>query len=213
MQRIHVDAARPDAAALGRAAAVIRDGGLVAFPTDTLYGIAADPFNPVAVRRVFEAKHRETGSALPLVAADLTQVLARIGPMSVNARRLSECFWPGPLTILMPAPPAIAPEVAAGTGLVAVRVPNHVVARELCRLAGSPLVATSANRSGQPASSDPDDVAASMGEAVDILVDSGPTAGGPASTIVDASSDATRLVREGAVSWERIEECLRGRAQ
>ncbi|OFW18528.1 MAG: threonylcarbamoyl-AMP synthase [Acidobacteria bacterium RIFCSPLOWO2_02_FULL_65_29] len=200
---------------MARAAAVIRAGGLVAFPTDTMYGLAADPFNPSAVRRIVVAKGRPSDRAMPLVAADMAQVAEQIGPLTPLARRLADRFWPGPLTIIMPAPLAIAAGVSAGTGRVGVRVPAHAVARDLSRSSASVLVATSANPSGQAAPTDPDDIAAPLVAAIDMLIDSGPTPGGPPSTIidvttiVDATGAAVQLVRAGAISWEDIDACLR----
>jgi L-threonylcarbamoyladenylate synthase len=208
VERIVVDPARPDGSLLARAAAVIRAGGIVAFPTDTLYGLAADPFNAAAVRRVFEAKERPSGLALPLVAADRAQVVSQIGPLTPLALRLAEQFWPGPLTILMRAPRAMAAGVSSDAGKVGVRVPAHAVARELCRSAGSVLVATSANPSGRPATTNPTDVQASMGGSIDMLIDSGPTALVQPSTIVDATGDEVQLIRAGAIPWEEIEACL-----
>jgi L-threonylcarbamoyladenylate synthase len=208
MDRIRVDALNPDPVLLARAADVIRAGGVVAVPTDTLYGLAADPFNPKAVDRIFAAKGRADAQAVALVAADEAQVVACLGALTAIGRKLAAQFWPGPLTILMTAADALAPNVSAGTGMVGVRVPDHRVARELCRLASSPLVATSANRSGQPPTRDADQVAAALGGSIDLLVDSGPTPGGAPSTIVDTSGEAPRLVREGAIDWERIERCL-----
>jgi L-threonylcarbamoyladenylate synthase len=208
MERIRIDAMHPDIALLARAAAVIHSGGVVAIPTDTLYGLAADPFNAKAIDRVFAVKGRVEGHAVALVAADADQIVERLGALTPMALKLATHFWPGPLTILMTAPETLPPSVSAGTGKVGVRVPGHHVARELCRLTLSPLVATSANRSGQRPSSNPDDVAAALGDSIDLLVDSGPTPGGAPSTIVDASGAAPRVIRQGAVAWERIERCL-----
>jgi L-threonylcarbamoyladenylate synthase len=204
---LNVNPVEPEPASIDEAAGVIRRGGLVCFPTDTLYGIAADPFNPEAVRKIFALKGRHTGQALPLVAADTRQVEALVGPLSDAASALAAAFWPGPLTLLWPAPAGLAPDVTAGTGRVGVRVPAHAVARALCARAGSPLTATSANLSGEPPSEDPDQVAASIGTGLDLLLDAGTTAGGPPSTIVDASE--LNLVRAGAVPWARIDACLR----
>jgi len=198
----------PDTALLAKAVAVIRSGGVVAIPTDTLYGLAADPFNAKAVDRIFAAKGRAEAQAVALVASDAAQILARLGPLTPMARRLADHFWPGPLTILMIASDDLAPGVSAGTGMVGVRVPGHAVTRELCRLASLPLVATSANKSGKPPSHDPDEVAAALGDAIDLLVDSGLTPGGAPSTIVDASGPSPRLIRKGAIPLERIEQCL-----
>jgi hypothetical protein len=127
MLRIIVSAAAPDPASIGRAAAVLRAGGIAAVPTDTLYGLAADPFNPAAVSRLFTIKDREAGKAIPLVAAGIEQVLARFGLLPPLAERLAGRFWPGPLTLVLRAPPSIANEVTGGGGTVGVRVPAHDV--------------------------------------------------------------------------------------
>lgn len=207
MRRLSVNPLEPDAAAIEEAADVIRRGGLVGFPTDTLYGIAVDPFNADAVRKVFALKGRVAAQALPLVAANTAQVEALVGPLSEEARALTEEFWPGPLTLLWPAPERLVAEVTAGTGRVGVRVPAQAVARALCARAASPLTATSANLSGEPPSEDPDRVAESLQAGLDVLLDAGPTAGGLPSTIVDVLE--RRVVRVGAVPWERIDACLR----
>ena len=208
MRRVPVDALSPDVTLIQEAAAVIRSDGVVALPTDTLYGLAVDPCHPEAVARLFEAKGRPAGRALPLVAADASQVACWIGPLSPAARRLADRFWPGPLTLLVTAPSALAPGVAAGTGRVGIRVPAHAVARALCAACGHPLTATSANLSGEPASADPGDVARALEGRIDLLLDAGRTAGGEPSTIVDASGPELRLVREGAIPWAEIAACV-----
>ena len=210
MTRVMVNPAAPEPAALERAAAIIRQGGLVAFPTDTLYGLAANPHDGEAVARLFVAKGRLAERAIPLIAADEAQVERQLGSLAPLARRLATRFWPGPLTLLVAAPSALAPEVSGGTSRVGVRVPAHAVARGLCRAANSVLTATSANRSGQPAADTADAVAAALGGRVDLLLDAGPTAGGPPSTIVDVDGDALRLVRAGAIRWEEIEAWRHG---
>ncbi len=197
--------------AVAQAAAVVRAGGVVAMPTDTLYGLAADPFDAAAVARVFEAKGRPEDRPIPLVAADEAQVARWLGALAPRARRLAARYWPGPLTLLVPVAAALAPGVSAGTGRVGVRVPAHDVARALCRQAGRILTATSANRSGQPATADPDEVARAMDGRIDLLLDAGPTPGGPASTIVDVSGDEARLVRAGAIAWDEVRTCAAGR--
>ena len=203
-----VDPEAPQRDALEEAAKWIRTGGLVALPTDTLYGLAADPFRADAVARVFTVKGRAEGHALPLIAADADQIAARLSPLSPVAERLAAKFWPGPLTLLIPAPAALARDVTGGTGRVAVRVPAHDIARAICRAADRPITATSANRSGQPATADPAEVERALGGDIDLLIDTGPTRGGPPSTIVDVNGAAPRLVRAGAVSWEDIQAWL-----
>jgi len=208
MRRVFVDPEAPQRDALQEAAKWIRVGGLVALPTDTLYGLAADPFQADAVARLCAVKGRAEGRALPLIAADADQIAARLGPLSPAAVRLAAKFWPGPLTLLMPAPIALAPDVTGGTRRVGVRVPGHDVARAICRAADGPVTATSANRSGQPATADPGEVERTLGDDIDLLIDTGPTRGGPPSTIVDVTGAAPRLVRAGAVSWEDIQAWL-----
>jgi L-threonylcarbamoyladenylate synthase len=208
MRRVFVDPGAPQRDALEEAATWILGGGVAAIPTDTLYGLAADPFNAAAVARVFAIKGRADGQALPLIAADAGQVERHIGALDGAARRLAERFWPGPLTILLPVPRAMAPAVSGGTGLVGVRVPADPIARAVCAGCGTPVTATSANISGAPATASPDEVERTLGGLVDFLLDAGPTPGGPPSTIVDLHHRPPRLVRAGAIAWEEVERCL-----
>jgi L-threonylcarbamoyladenylate synthase len=207
MLRYVVDPVDPAPAAIEKAAASIREGGVVAFPTDTLYGLAVDPFSPQAVQRVLALKNRPAERALPLIAADMTQVTGQIGELPTLARKLAERFWPGPLTLLVPAPEALRATVTAGSDKVGIRIPDHAVARALCRASGRPLTATSANISGEPATDDPDAVAASLGGLVDLLLDGGRTTGGAPSTLVDATESVPRLLRPGAIPWDQIHAC------
>ena len=209
MLRVIVDSTAPDPAGLDRAAEAIRAGGIVALPTDTLYGLAADPFSDAAVRRLASVKGRTFARALPLIAADLAQIVAQLGELPTLARILAARFWPGPLTLLVPAPDGVAAEVSGGTGRLGVRVPAHAVARGLCHASGRVLTATSANITGRTATRDPDDVMAWFGSEVDVLLDGGMTPGGPPSTIVDVSAIEPRLVRAGAVPWEAVLACMR----
>jgi L-threonylcarbamoyladenylate synthase len=208
MIRIAVDPVRPERMQVERAAASIRKGGLVAVPTDTLYALAADPFNRDAVARVFDVKGRAAERALPLVAADTPQVVRHFGELRALARRLAARFWPGPLTLLLDAPAVLPDEVSGGTAKVGVRVPAHAVTVALCRACDRPLTATSANISGSPPSDDPDAVARALGDLVDVLVDAGKTPGGPPSTVVDVTGAEPRLIRAGAIPWEEVKACL-----
>jgi L-threonylcarbamoyladenylate synthase len=205
VKRLRIDRARPLKPQLSDAVAAIHSGAIVAFPTDTLYGLAADPRSALAVDAIFSLKSRAVDKGLPLIAADLDQVRA-IAEMRPVACRLAQAFWPGPLTLLVRSTAAFAPNVCSAGGVVGVRVPDDDVARELARGAGHVVTATSANRSGQPATADPDVVANALLE-VPVLVDAGLCRGGPPSTIVDLS-DEPRLVREGAVPWSRVLEFL-----
>ena len=208
MRRVFVDPEFPQRDAIQEAARWIRNGGLVALPTDTLYGLAADPFSAGAVARIFSVKGRAAERALPLIAADAAQVTARLGRLTPAGQRLAERFWPGPLTLLLDAAPALAADVTGGTGKVGVRVPADAVARAICAEAQRPVTATSANVSGQPATPDPDQVERTLGDRIDLLIDTGTTPGGAPSTIVDVTGADAVLVRAGAISWDEIQAWL-----
>jgi L-threonylcarbamoyladenylate synthase len=205
---IALDATRPDADAIRRAADIIRAGGIVAIPTDTLYGLAVDARDACAVARLFEIKGRAASAAVPVVAGDLAQARAQAGRITALAERLASRFWPGPLALVVDAHRDLATGVRARDGSVAVRVPAHAAARALALAAGMPLTATSANRSGETPAADARAVVAALGDDVDAVVDAGPAPGGPPSTVVDARGDAPRLVRAGAIAWEAVLESL-----
>ena len=198
----HVDPLDPDPAVVREAADMIRDGLVVAYPTDTLYGLAVDPRNPEAVRRLYELKGRVEGSALTLIAADVAHARAA-GEMTADAERLAARWWPGPLTIVVRARPILARETLAGGQTVGIRIPDHPVASALARDAGFPITATSANRSGATAASTADAVAAALPD-LDAIVDAGPARGGAPSTIVDAASAPVALLRQGVVPWDKV---------
>jgi L-threonylcarbamoyladenylate synthase len=204
MRRVFVDPDSPQRDAIQEAAKWILNGGIVAVPTDTLYGLAANPFSADAVARIFAVKGRDAERALPLVAADAAQVEAHLGRLSPMAARLVARFWPGPLTLLVAAPARLAREVTGGTGKVGIRVPANGVARAICTMAGRPITATSANISGKPATASPDDVERALGDRIDLLIDTGPTRGGAPSTIVDVTGPEPVLIRAGAIPWQDI---------
>ena len=207
---LRVDPIRPSPDILERAAAVLARGGVVAYPTDTLYGLAVDPARESAVEALFKVKARRAEQAIPLVAADLTQV-ERVGRMTPLARVLALRFWPGPLTLVIEARPGIPEAVQGGTGRVAIRIPDHRVAQGLAAAAGGALTSTSANRSGERPPSTGDEVASALGDEVDLLLDGGSSPGGLPSTIVDVAGDEPLLLRTGAVAWDRVLESLRRR--
>lgn len=207
MQHLRVDPNRPDASIVQQAAAIILAGGVVAYPTDTLYGLAVSPLRADALKRLFDVKERVADQPIPLIAADLDQAMDA-GEMTALARRLAAVFWPGPLTLVIPASPRIAGAVHAGTGRVAVRVPDHQTARLLAAACGTSITSTSANLSGSPPTALPDDVVRTLSDRIDALLDGGATAGGLPSTIIDASGDRPLLLRAGVVPFERVLECV-----
>jgi len=206
MRRLVVNATDPESGPIAAAVDVLRAGGVVAFPTDTLYGLAVDPRRSDSVERLFLLKGRDSTSAVPLIADGLDQALAaaNLGP---RERRVAAAFWPGPLSIVAPADPCISSNALAGGATVAVRVPAHAVATQLAAGFGFPITATSANRSGERAADSADAVAATLSD-VDLLLDAGPAPGGAPSTIVSFDTGGPVLVRAGAVPWERVLKSL-----
>jgi L-threonylcarbamoyladenylate synthase len=188
---------------LERAVDVLRDGGVVAYPTDTVYGLAVDPRSADAVRRLFAVKARQAGHAVPVIAADFEQVekAAAFDPQSARAAR---AFWPGPLSLILPGKGAFRPEILAGDGSVAVRVPAQALARALADGLGFCITATSANLSGEPPAATASAVAQSLGDRIDFVLDGGHSPGGAPSTIADLRGGAPRLVRAGAIEWDRV---------
>lgn len=198
---LRVDGQRPSTDVVTEAERALA-GSLLVFPTDTLYALGAAASNAALVLRVREAKGREDDKPLPLVAADEAQARALCAAWPAAAERLAARFWPGPLTLVLPAAAGVPEEVTAGTGTVAVRVPALALARELCARVG-PLVSTSANRSGEPPPLTCAEAVAAVGSFAAVALDAGP--GQPlASTIVDLTVDPPRLLREGAVPWSEV---------
>ena len=204
---LQIEPTRCTAGDLLPAADWLRDGGIVAFPTDTFYGLAVDPFSTEAVKRLFELKGRDSRMAVPLVAASTEQVERLCGRLNPLAARLAAQFWPGPLSLVIDSPGSIAGEVHGGRGTVAIRVPAHRLARALCGAFGAPLTATSANRSGAPAVVSAGALAFGADEHL-LVIDGGATAGGLPSTIVDARGDSPVLLRDGPIAWNRVLESI-----
>ena len=189
---------------LRRAAAMLRAGGLVAMPTETVYGLAADATNDRAVAAIFAAKGRPRFNPLIVHLADLAQVevFARMTPL---ARRLATAFWPGPLTLVLPLKGGLSPLVTAGLDTVAIRLPAHPVARALLAAFGGPLAAPSANPSGRISPVSAAHVLAGLDGRIDAVVDAGPCAVGLESTILDAIGHQPALLRAGGLAVEAIE--------
>jgi L-threonylcarbamoyladenylate synthase len=204
--RISIDSAVALEPQLAEAVTAIRRGGVVAFPTDTLYGLAADPRQPDALRRLMDLKGRAAEKTVALIAGSLEQA-REVAMLDENALRLAALYWPGPLTLVVPARPHVAEPVRSPSGHVGVRVPAHAVARALALAAGTPLTATSANSSGSPATADPDEVARLLPN-LEVLVDAGILAGGPPSTLVQLDHGVARVLREGAIATARVLESL-----
>lgn len=199
-----------DAAGRAEAAAVLGDGGVVALPTDTVYGIGVALATPGGVERLFAAKRRPPDKGIMLLLDDAAQA-ASIGIMTPAAQALADACWPGGLTVIVPQRPDVAlPAVlTGGAPTIGLRAPDHDAPRALARAVG-PLPVTSANVSGLPEASDAAEILAQLGDVVDLILDGGPAHGGPASTVVDCTGPAARILRVGAVPEERVAAILSG---
>jgi len=195
-----------DAALAGRiseAAAVLRRGGVIAYPTETFYGLGALASDGAAVARLVRAKGRPDGKPLPLLGADLAQLEA-VAEFSPLARLLAAAFWPGPLTLVLPARPGLHPAITGGSGTVGVRVTSGVVASALAIAAGGALVSTSANPSGQPPPTTATGLDGALRARLDLVLDGGATPGGRPSTVVAIEEGRLTLLRPGAVAVEAV---------
>jgi L-threonylcarbamoyladenylate synthase len=203
----HTEILKADEGGVARAAAILRAGGLVAFPTETVYGLGAHALDSLAVRGIFEAKQRPADDPLIVHLVDAHQLdeLARPNPAAL---RLAERFWPGPLTLVLPKLAHVPDEVTAGRDTVAVRIPAHDVARALLTAAAIPIAAPSANLFGRPSPTRASHVLQDLNGRIDLIVDGGPTQVGVESTIVDVSNAEPRLLRPGGVPAEAIQEVL-----
>jgi L-threonylcarbamoyladenylate synthase len=199
-----VDLESPAASSLRQAGRALADGQLIIYPTDTLYAVGGRALVTSVGRRVREAKGRDEGKPLPLVAADAAQAAGVSSGWTELAARLARAFWPGPLSLIVDAGSDVPDEVTAGGGSIAVRVPAVRLVRLLCAQEG-PLVSTSANRTGEPPARSCGDAVRAVGHAVALALDGG-LGGELVSTLVDARGEEPRLVRAGAVSWTRVLE-------
>ena len=196
------------AVAVAEAVEVLRQGGVVVYPTDTVYGLGADAFNEAAVERVFEIKGRPAGLPIPLLLGSLDQLLLAVEEVPPLARKLAGQFWPGALTLALPKAPGVPALVSARGWTVGVRVPGHPVPRELARLLGRPITGTSANQSGGPSPRTAEEARTQVGGLVDLVIDGGPAPLGRESTVLDLTGPVPRILREGAVPKEALEGFL-----
>ena len=188
------------------AAKLVREGLLIAYPTDTVYGLGCNPFDVDAVDRLVKAKDRVKGS-LPILVSSL-QDAKGLGEISCSAERLANKFWPGPLTLVVPARTSFPSKVTGDALLVGLRIPNHEIARRLIKECGGALIGTSANISGRPSLRTAEEVVNELGDRVDMVVDGGPAPLGRESTVVRVLGDESTVLREGAISRDDILKTL-----
>lgn len=197
----YLDAHQPQA--IKAAAALLQGGHLVVFPTDTVYGLGVHAFHPAAIEQLYRVKERPLDKGIPVLLADLDDLHQVAQAIPPTAQRLIERFWPGPLTLIVPRHPDL-PAIIAPDHTVAVRVPNHPVARSLIRAAGGAVAASSANRSGQPTARNAQEAMDELNGRVAAILDGGPSPGELASTIVDCTEAEPQIVRVGPLSAAEI---------
>lgn len=195
---------------LTRVADVVARGGVIAFRTDTFYGLGADPFNAVAVQKIKDLKGREGNKPILVLISDVEQLGRLIENPSAAFDEVAKQFWPGALTIIGKATGPLPSELTAGTKSVGVRLPDDETVRSLVRACGGALTATSANPSGEPPARSAAEASKYFGESVDLIVDGGATKTDYPSTVVDASGSEVKLVREGSIAWAEIQVASRG---
>jgi L-threonylcarbamoyladenylate synthase len=189
-------------------ASIIANGGVIAFRTDTFYGLGADPFNPEAVQKMKLSKGRDEHKPILIVISDLDQLRRFVTEPSATFLLLARTFWPGALTLIGKASPGVPEEITAGTETVGVRLPAAGSVRVLVRACGGALTATSANPSDQNPAKSAEEVSSYFEESLDLIVDGGAAAIDQPSTVVDVRGDQLRLIREGMISWSQIQAAM-----
>lgn len=206
---ISIDPIHPDPGVIAEAATIIRAGGLVAFPTETVYGLGANALDESAVRKIFAAKGRPSDNPLIVHLAEVAEAEKYASlPDSAVVQKLADKYWPGPLTLVLQKKSVIPSVVTAGLATVSVRVPDHPVAQALIRAAGVPIAAPSANISGRPSPTDAPHVLMDLDGKVDLILDAGPVKWGVESTVLDLTTDTPTILRPGAITQEMLKEQL-----
>ena len=198
---LKIDPVQPEADLIAQATAVLKGGGVIAYPTETFYGLGVDATNVKAVERLFAVKGRDFKNPIPVVVGDiaiLNQVVTDVPPL---AQKLIDRFWPGPLTLVFSAAPVIPDRLTADTGKIGVRISSHPIARLLTGQLGSPLTSTSANRSGQKECITAQEVMEKIGDDLDGIIDGGETPGGRGSTILDITQNPPVVLRSGVIDY------------
>ncbi|MCJ7790970.1 MAG: L-threonylcarbamoyladenylate synthase [Dehalococcoidia bacterium] len=187
---------------------ILQMGGVIAFPTDTVYGLGADAFNSTAVERIYEIKNRPKHRQLPLLIADVERLTTLAEPIPEIAWFLARRFWPGGLTLVLPKTDSV-PAYLASEPTIAVRVPNHPVCRALIQHLGNPIIGTSANISGQPAALTAEEVGQQLGGKIDLVINGGKCPGGKESTVVDVTCESPIILRQGIIPSHEIDKAYK----
>jgi L-threonylcarbamoyladenylate synthase len=207
-QLLSIDPLDPDPEVLTRVASALRQGRVVAYPTETLYGLGVDPFREEALDRLYVLKGRPAGMPVSILVKDVAMLQEVAHDLSGTAMRLIEAFLPGPLTLVLPALPHLPQRLTAGTGKVGIRISAHPLIGQLFASYPAPITTTSANPTGQPSARNARTVLSYFPEGLDCILDAGTVPGGIGSTVVDVTGEAPSILREGAISARRLSEAL-----
>ena len=205
---LKINPENPEINLIARAIHILKTGGVIAFPTETFYGLAADATNEDAVEKIFHLKGRDFSNPVALIIGNDRQLQGLVEEIPDSSRILMQTFWPGPLTLVFKASPQIIPKLTAHTGKIGIRISSHPVAACLAHRLDGPITATSANFSGTPEILSPQEVIRCLGDRVDLVIDGGLSPGGKGSTILDVTLDPPVTLREGAIPTQRIREKL-----
>ena len=189
---------------INRAAEIVKNGGLIAYPTETVYGLGVDPYNAEAIQKIFIAKGRAEDKGIILLIRGADDLSTLVRAVSPTAQMLIEAFWPGPLTLVFRANPDLSPALLGGRDTVALRHSSSPIATQLLTSLGGPLTSTSANRSTEPPARSASEVQNALGEHLDLILDGGPSDSTLPSTLVDVSTDRAILLREGAIPARKL---------
>jgi L-threonylcarbamoyladenylate synthase len=205
---LKVNADNSEERILTKAAEILANGGIIAYPTETFYGLGADATNEKAIEKIFAAKGRNFKNPVSLIIGHTGDVYPLVQDLPETAQKLMAAFWPGALTIVFLAANNVSPLLTAGSGKIGLRVSSHPIAREIVQKLKRPITATSANLSGAPECVKASEVAEQIGDIIDAIVDLGDTPGTKGSTIIDVTCDPPIILREGAISRKTIEKCI-----
>jgi L-threonylcarbamoyladenylate synthase len=205
---LKIDADNSEEKILTRAVEILAGGGIIAYPTETFYGLGADATNKKAIEKIFAAKGRNFKNPISLIIGQTDDVYSLVQGVPETAKKLMAAFWPGALTIVFLAADKVSPMLTAGSGKIGLRVSSHPIALTIVQILKRPLTATSANLSGAPECTRAFEIAEQIGDKIDAIVDLGDTPGTKGSTIIDVTCDPPVILREGVISKKTIEKCI-----
>ena len=205
---LKIDLQNPDKSLITKAVHILEEGGVIAYPTETFYGLGADGHNETAIDRIFHIKGRDSNNPLSVIIGDMSILRNLAQEIPEVAARLMETFWPGALTLVFRASQNVSPRLTAGSEKIGIRISSHRIATALAKALQQPITATSANHSGASECTSAHEVIECIGHQIDVVIDGGLTAGGAGSTIIDITSNPPVILREGAISQVAIHKTL-----